>query len=467
MLKHNLLIIYRNIKRHKNAFLINLVGLSTGLACFLFIYLWVNNELNFDRFHEKNTWLYQVMANHNNADRIVTMENTPDLLAETIAKELPEIEYATSEISSKLLGKFVVSIKDKFIKADGQFAGKDYFNIFSYKLIEGNKNQVLQDKNSIVISKQLAEKLFSTTKNIIGKTIDWGLLNINEKAVVSGVFEDTPPNSSAQFEFVLSFEAWKDFSAKMNRPISWDNHAPSTYFTLKEGSSIEQLNKKIAGFIKAKYDNSRVTLFTRKYSDGYLYGKYENGRLVGGRIEYVRIFSIMAIFILLIACINFMNLSTAKAGSRLKEIGIKKAVGADRKSLIFQFMVESTFMAFLSLLIAVVLVELFLPQFNEITGKHIAIIFNSNFILLFSAIVLITGLLSGSYPALYLSRFNPVKILKSKTNSSNTELFARRGLVIFQFTLSIILIISVIVINKQIQFIQTKNPGYERERNLF
>jgi ABC-type antimicrobial peptide transport system permease subunit len=467
MLKHYFLIILRNFLRFKNTFLINLIGLSTGLACVLFIYLWVNNELNFDKFNEEDARLYQVMANHNNADRIITMESTPDLLAETMAEELPEVEYAAAVFSMQLISNPVLSLKDKNIKAAGRFAGKDYFKIFSYKLIQGNKNHVLSDKKSIVVSRQLALKLFNTTENIVGKTLEWQWVGINEPVVISGVFEGTPPNSSLQFDFIISIEAWKDFSNKMGRSINWDNHAPSAYLVLRKGTDIEQFNKKIAGFIKSKYTDSRVTLFTRKYSDGYLYGKYENGKLAGGRIEYVRIFSIIAIFILVIACINFMNLSTAKAGSRLKEIGIKKSIGAGRKSLILQFIGESLVMTLLSLAMAFILVELFLPQFNNITGKQLFLHFNFNFILVLFIIALFTGLLSGSYPALYLSRFNPVNIMKGKSGNSTWELLARKGLVIFQFCISVIFIVSVLVVYRQVEFIQTKNPGYEKDNIIY
>jgi ABC-type antimicrobial peptide transport system permease subunit len=467
MLKHTLLIIYRSFKRFKSTFIINLIGLSTGLACVLFIFLWVNDELNFDKFHENDEQLYQVMANHNNADRIVTLEGTPDILAETMAVELPEIEYASAVLPANLIGKFVLADKDKKYKAAGQFAGKDFFNIFSYRLIHGDKNQVLNGKNSVAISRGLALKIFNTTENLIGKTLQWELMNINEPIVVSGIFENTPENSSAQFDFILTFEAWKDFSNKVGRPINWDNHAPYAYLILKQGTDIEQFNTKIFNFIKKKYENSIVTLFTRKYSDGYLYGNYENGKQAGGRIEYVKIFSIVALFILLIACINFMNLSTAKAGTRLKEVGIKKAIGAGRKSLVAQYIGESLSMAFLSLAIAFILVELFLPQFNDITGKKLSLHFDQNFILALASIALFTGLISGSYPALYLSRFNPVNILKGKSGSSPRELFARKGLVVFQFTLSVVFIVSVMVVYEQVKFIQSKHPGYEKDNIIY
>ncbi|MEJ2505110.1 MAG: ABC transporter permease, partial [Ignavibacteriaceae bacterium] len=467
MLKHFYLIIYRSFKRFKGTFLINLIGLSTGLSCAILIYLWVNDELNFDKFNTKDDQLYQVMANHHNTDRIVTQEATPDLLANALAEELPDVESATSVFSMQLVSQPVLSLKNKNIKAVGQFASKDFFKVFSYTLIQGDRNQVLSDKKSIVISKQLALKLFNTTEDIIGKTLDWQWISTNEPVAITGVFEGTPPNSSKQFDFILSIKAWTDFSNRVGRSINWDNHAPSTYLVLRKGTDIEQFDKKIAGFIKSKYENSTVTLFTRKYSDNYLYGKYENGIQTGGRIEYVRIFSVIAIFILIIACINFMNLYTARVGNRLKEVGIKKTLGAGRRSLILQYMGESTAMAVLSLLTATLLVEFFLPQFNEITGKNLTLYNDANVLLFFPAIALFTGILSGSYPALYLSRFNPVKILKGNTQNSFGEMLARKGLVIFQFMLSIIFIISVLVVYKQVEFIQTKNPGYAKDNTIY
>lgn len=338
MLRHNLLIIYRNIKRNKSTFFINLIGLSTGLACALLIYLWVNDELNMDKFNQKDSRLYQVMENAEQNNTIVTGPYTPDLLAETLAKEVPEVEYAAAVTPSFFFGKIPVSTQDKKFKAVGQFVGKDFFNLFSYHIIEGDKNQALSAKNSVVISSQLAMKLYGTTQNVVGKSFNYQLLQFNNQCQISGIFEDVPSNSSEQFDFVLSFGAWIDICNAMHRPINWDNHAPYTYIVLKKGTDITQFNNKIFGFLKSKYSNSNITLFARPYSAGYLYNKYENGKQAGGRIEYVKLFSIIAIFILLIACINFMNLSTAKASGRIKEVGIKKAVGAPRKSLVLQYL---------------------------------------------------------------------------------------------------------------------------------
>jgi ABC-type antimicrobial peptide transport system permease subunit len=245
--------------------------------------------------------------------------------------------------------------------------------------------------------------------------------------------------------------------------LHWGNSDPSTFIVVKKGTDIALLNNKIKDFVEKKDKNSGNTLFLSRFSDGYLYGKYENGVQAGGRIAYVKLFSIIAVFILIIACINFMNLSTARASRRLKEVGIKKVVGASRSALIFQYIGESVLMAFLSLILAVIFISLLLPVFNEITGKQLDLHFNANLILSILGITLLTGLIAGSYPAFYLSSFNPVTVLKGKLSTSFGELWVRKGLVIFQFTLSVIFIAAVLIVYKQLNYIQSKNLGYNRD----
>ncbi|UCE07104.1 MAG: ABC transporter permease [bacterium] len=470
MLKHNLLIIFRNIKRNKSSFFINLIGLATGLACAFLIYIWVNDELHVDKFHEKDNRLFQVMLNMATPNGLVTIESTPGLLAQALAEEMPEIEYATAVIPTMPMGnEGLLSFDNVQLRANEQFVSQDYFHIFSFQLIESNIDQVLLDKNSILISDKISRKLFDSTKNIIGKTIHWEreILNVKFTGLykISGVFESPPSNSTEQFDVIFSYQL---FCEKWGENIKkWTNQNPFTYLTLKEGVDIEQFNTKIAGFIKLKDKNANSTLFIRSYSDRYLYNNYENGVLTGGRITYVKLFSIIALFILVIACINFMNLSTAKASGRLKEVGIKKTVGAGRKALIFQYLGESMMMVFLSLMVALLLVEILLPQFNQITGKHLRLKFDLDIVLTILGISFFTGLISGSYPALYLSGFNPATVLKGNLTTSQGELWTRKGLVIFQFIISVILIVSVVVVYKQIEFIQNKNLGFSKDHVIY
>ena len=470
MIRHNFLIAFRNFKRFKNAFFINLIGLSTGLTCVFLIYLWINDELKFDKFHTNDARLFQVMYNLPRADGLVTVESTPGLLAAALAEEFPEVEEAAA-VARPMTGedkKGIVSLGESKFKANERYVSKNYFNVFSYRLIEGNKDQALSDKYAVLLSEELALKLFKTTENIIGKSIAWERGRLSGQYTVSGVFEKPPAYSTAQFDLLFSYELF--FSA-YKRLRHWGNSDPSAYVVLKKGTDLAQFNDKIKNFIKAKYQalngdkNLKYigTLFLQKYSDKYLMGRYDNGKVAGGRIAYVRLFSIIAFFLLLIACINFMNLATAKATGRLKEVGVKKVIGASRKTLLSQYLGESMLIVFFSLLVALVLVSLLLPQFNLITGKQLSFNPDTRLILGVIIIVLFTGLVSGSYPALYLSSFKPVAILKGKINTSIGELWARKGLVVFQFMVSVMLIVSVLVVYKQIEFVNAKNLGYNKD----
>ena len=459
MLKHHLILFLRNIKRQKSSFLINLIGLSTGLACTLLIYLWVSDELQVDKFHQKDSRLYLLMEHRILDGEIGLSKWTSGMTAPTLEEEMPEVEHA---VACSQPDRYTLSVDANDIKATGQYVGEDFFKMFSFPLLQGDATKVLTDRSSIVISETLAKNLFSTI-DVVGKTIEW---EHQVQFRVAGVFEDLPKNTSMEFDFVLPFRILMEDSGWATR---WRTSWPFTYVLLKPGADVARLNEKIADLVERK-TNGEVThriLFAAPYSDTYLYGNYENGQQAGGRIEYVRLFSVVAIFILIIACINFMNLSTAKASRRMKEVGIKKAVGVRRESLIVQYLGESILMAFVSMFLAVFLVVLFLPPFNTITGKQLALVWNNNLILLLFSVTFITGLMAGSYPAFYLSGIRPSIVFKGKFMGSLGELWARKGLVIFQFTLSIILIVSVFVVYKQIEFVQNKHLGYEKDNVLY
>ena len=300
-------------------------------------------------------------------------------------------------------------------------------------------------------------KLFGTTENLMGKVIHF---QHTQDFFVSGVFEKPGTHSSQQFDFVLSFEYMK---AAYPWVTSWDNTGPHNFVLLKKGTDINAFNKRITNVVRENAKDSTRAAIAVPFADNYLLYTFSHGSQTGGKIVYVRLFSIIAIFILVIACINFMNLSTAKASRRMKEVGIKKVLGAGRKHLIFQFLSESIIFSALGMMLALGIVWLLLPAFNQLTGKEIALRFNANLILTLAGITLFTGLLSGSYPALYLSGFKPISILKGKLQTSVAEIFSRKGLVVFQFTLSALLIISVLVVYRQIQFIQSTDPGYNKD----
>ena len=465
MLQHNLILIYRSFKRFRSTFIINLIGLSTGLASALLIYLWVNDELHMDKFHEKDSRLYQVRENWSEDTGGNTTIESSGPVADALKADMPEVEYA-AELAPPTwprFDRFVLSANERITRATGQYAGKDYFNIFSYKLVQGDANRVLADKNSIVISEDLALKLFNTKHDIVGKAIEF---QQDRELLVSGVFENIPSSSSTHFDFVLPFEIFEEIAPWS---LDWNSSGPYIYVVLRDGTDVRAFNKKIEDFVQKK-TNGKITsrkMFLATYSGNYLYGNYENGVQSGGRIEYVKLFSVIALFILVIACINFMNLSTAKAAARIKEVGVKKALGAGRKRLVIQYMGESMFMTLLSLIMAVAIVGLVLPQFNLITGKQLELRPDVGLVTSLLGIALFTGLVAGSYPALYLSGFNPVTVLKGKLNSSVGEVWVRKGLVAFQFTLSIILIVSVLVLYKQIDFVQRQNLGYDKDNVIY
>jgi putative ABC transport system permease protein len=456
--KHYFNTTWRHLVKDRRFTLLNLLGLSTGLACALLIYLWVTDEWQMDKFHKNDARLYQVMENRIQGPNIWTAQSAPAPEADALANEMPEVEYAVSVVSA---GKTAVtSTPEITIKSNGLYAGADFFHVFSYSLIQGNPAQVLGDKKGIVLSDLLAKRLFGTTENLIGKTV---VLQHEQPYTISGIFTAPGVHSSQQFDFVLPFLS--NYGVQDNRS-NWDNTFCSTYLILKPGANVAQFNAKIAGLIvrKSNHQINYRTPFVQRYSDIYLYGRYEAGALAGGRIDYVRLFSLIALFILVIACINFMNLSTARAAGRAKEVGIRKVVGAGRATLIIQFLGESIGMAVVSCLLAIGWVSLFLPAFNNITGKQLSLVhLNTSFILSASGITLFTGLVAGSYPALYLSRFKPIQVLKGKLRTVAGEVLVRKGLVVFQFTLSIILIVAVGVVYRQITFIQTKPLGYDRD----
>ncbi|MEO7990139.1 MAG: ABC transporter permease [Chryseolinea sp.] len=461
MYRHTITLAFRNYMRYKSSFFINLTGLSTGLACAMLIYLWVTDELSYDKFHTSGDRLYQVMANHNKPEGISTVNDTPGLLADALRDEVAGVEDAACT-SGGSAQRFSLKAGDNRLKSYGQFGSEDFFKLFSYQVLQGSPK--LNDKDAIVISESLAKRLFGTAENVLGKSIDWEIMGLKHQCFVSAVYKDVPVNSSIQFDFVLSFKYFKENLVQYS---GWSNNYATTYVRLKEGANVDAFNAQIVNFMKTKQKDTNITLFLQQYSDRYLFGTYENGMASGGRISYVKLFSVIAIFILLIACINFMNLSTARASRRLKEVGIKKAIGANRKSLISQYLGESIIISILSLFVAAALVAILLPQFNLITGKHLLLTFDRNIILSALALALVTGILAGSYPALYLSGFNPAEVLKGKLNTAIGELFARKGLVVFQFSLSIILIVAVFIVYQQIEFVQNKNLGYTKDHIIY
>lgn len=459
MLRHAILIFFRNFKRYKGASFINLFGLSIGLASSLLIYLWVNDELTMDHFGEKDSDRhYQILRNANTSNGIQTRETTPGPLTETLGKEFPEVEYAIPIIADSYY-EGVLSFEGEYFRATPQFVGEGYFNVFRCDFVSGGKEAAFSDKNNIVISEKVALGLFRSIDEAMGKTVTFKSEMFNGPYSVSGVF--TPnDDASSKFDVLFSYDHFIEVRPGLRKWINGGTHA---HLVLNERVDLDAFNAKIKDFLGTKIQNSKNTLFAQKYSEKYLYGRYENGVPVAGRMVYVRIFSLVAIFVLIVACINYMNLSTAQAARRIKEIGVKKAIGAQRRTLTYQCFGESILMAFLSLILAIGIVALLIPQFNQITEKQLSLSESFGIILPTLIITVITGLISGIYPGLYLSGFKPVQALKGKIGGDSGVLWLRKGLVVFQFAVSVILMIAVIFTYRQISFIQEVNLGYDNE----
>ncbi|HEV2353454.1 MAG TPA: ABC transporter permease [Puia sp.] len=457
MLRNYFRIAWRSFLKDRQFSLLNILGLSSGICCALLIWLWVADELSVDKFFANDSQIYEVMEmNRTNGQAQITDESS-GLVSDYIAGQIPEVEYAASLAPPNWWPKYTLSVGDKNLKATGQYAGKDYFNIFSFPMLEGDKGKVLKDENMIVISDELAMRLFGRTDNLIGQPIRF---QQQEIFFVSGVFRKPPRNSSQQFDFVLSFDY---LYRRQNWVKSWNNTGPHNFILVRPATDINALNKKIASLItRASGDTSRRPFATR-FSNLYLENTFSHGASTGSKIVYVKLFSLIAIFIIIIACINFMNLSTAKASRRMKEVGIKKVVGARRPQLILQFLTESFLITLLATGIALALCVVFLPAFNNLTGKEIVLRPDIRLMEVLFGIVVVTSIVAGSYPAMYLSKFNPLAILKGKLPSSIGELVSRKGLVTFQYSLSAILIVSVLVIYRQVRFIQSTDPGYSKE----
>lgn len=459
MFKHNFILTFRNIKRYPSTFLINLVGLSTGIASLLLIYLWVSDELSTDKFHPDDDRFYQVYTNFKTPNGLQSWKGVPGLLLEEIQDQIPEVNTTVATTDTH---EYTVSTGETALKVQGKFASPDFLKVFNYPLSIGNPSTALSDKSGVVITESLALNLFGKT-DAIGKTIKPEFGSKTREFTVTGILKDLPKNSSDQFEMVLT---WDFYHNDLIDFKNWGNFYGRVVVSLNEGVSFDLVAEKVDKIIDEKQGGDRVDLMLVPYSNQYLHGNFENGVSFGGRIEYVELFAIVGTFILLIASINFINLSTAKASHRAKETGIKKSLGATRGSLINQFLTESVVLSIISLTTGLIMVYLFLPQFNSITGKQLVFLFNQDLAIASVIIICTIGLLAGAYPALYLSRFDVIKVLKGKFLNTGGAL-GRKSLVVIQFALSTVLIVSVMILGKQMEFVKNSNLGYDRDNLVY
>lgn len=462
MLKNYLKTALRNLGRNKVFSFINISGLALGMACSLLIFLWVQSEYKVDAFNKNSSRLYSVYERQFYNDRVDAFHSTPGLMADEMKKVFPEVEYASG---FGWISQNSFTLGDKVIEMEGGWAGEDYFKMFDYPLLQGDAQTALNSPSSIAVSRKMAESFFGSAESAINKTI-----RFNDKTdfKITAVYDNAGINASQKFDYLINWYAYLDDNQWLKDWSININDGPKTFIALRRGANVGGFTDRIRNFLRSYYKEQRsgfhIELDIQRFDDMYLHSHFKNGQIDGGRIEYVKLFSIIALFILVIACVNFMNLTTARFMKRAKEIGVRKVAGAVRFSLVKQFIGEAILIAFLSMILAVGIVLLLLPMFNDLTQKHISLpLADPTFWFSLLVLTTLTGIIAGSYPAVFLSSFDPIKVLKGSIKAGPAAAFFRRALVVFQFTLSIMLIIGTIVVSRQINFIQTKNLGYDKD----
>lgn len=459
MLYNYLKIAFRNITKHSVYSAINIAGLSVGLASSALIFLWVADELAYDKFHKNYDDLYQVYMNQTFADGIATDRPVPLPLLEAAKAKVSQIKYAA--IANWGEGSLLTRGETK-INKNGLAVTEDFLHMFSFDVVKGNAATALTEPYSIVLTESTAKALFGD-EDPLNKTV---LVDNQREVKVSAVVKDVSTQSTLSFEYLFPFsyfEATQEWVR--NSKKSWSNHSFQMFVQLHPGATLQDANASIKDIVKDNNkEDASAELFLYPMSELHLYSQFENGKPSGGIIDYVQLFSAIACFILIIACINFMNLATARSESRAREVGIRKSVGSRRQELIAQFLGESFLITLIAFLLAVVIVELALPLYNELVGKFLVIHYDNPWIWLMSFLIIaITGFVSGSYPALYLSSFQPAKVLKGKIHAGKQASIPRQVLVALQFGLSIFLIIGTIVIYQQIEHVKNRTVGYDKE----
>ena len=461
MIRNYFTIAFRNLMGTKVYSTINILGLSVGLACSFLILLWVTDEASYDRFHENGAQIHQAWRHMTTGGQVYTMNSLPKGIADQMDIEFPEVEET---VVTFLDQELVVTNGEENFRENGGYVGATFFRMFSFPLIHGNRETALQDMTSAVVTERTARKLFGEDwSNAIGKTIT---IDHKREFTITGIVSDIPENSSIKFDVLLPIE---ELFARETRFAEWYFMAFNIYAKLQQGTSLESFNAKFGDLFNRHADSDDHQIFLQSFEDVYLHSTYKDGKLAGGRIEYIRIFTVVAVFLLLIACINFMNLATARSAQRAREIGVRKVIGAQKRSLVTQFMIEAMTMSIIAFIVASAFVVVLLPFFNNLTGKAFTIgKLDSTFLLGVLGISLLVGLVSGSYPALYLSSFKPVTVLRGTFRKRTGSVVSfRQSLVVFQFALSVVLIVSTIAVYLQLNYIRTKNLGMDRENLLF
>jgi len=453
MFKNYITTALRNIRRYKGYSFINIAGLTVGMACFILIFLWVYDELNYDTFHTHSNQLYRIILKKADDPGDVGIPSAPYILPKILKEEYPEIVEVT-RVRTRGYPSAVRSGDIAFYEQRFFFADPSFFSMFSYDFIAGNPTAALNNPNSVVVTKEAAQRYFGD-ENPMGKILHW---NNTQDLEVTGIIEKVPYNSHLQFDFMASLQIYDS-----ERLSSWWREADG-YVQLQEDVSVGDLNRKIAGIIQRYHPEDEYNIALQPVREAHL------NIIQGGRSDrrIVLIFGVIAVMVLAIACINFMNITTARSSIRALEVGMRKVVGARRSDIIRQFLGESMLLSLISFCLAVMLVDLFLPVFNRLQGKEMSLLGSGNMFVYLSlvGVALVTGFIAGSYPAFFLSAFQPVKVLKNDVSRGRKGSALRTILVVSQFSVSVLLIIMTVVAYKQMQYIRNTELGFSRKQIL-
>ena len=464
MLKNLLTIAFRTLRKDKTYSAINILGLTIGITCSLFLLMYILDELSYDRYHQNANNIYRIVSNIKEPDNAFTWAVAQEPMAVELRDNYPEVKNA---VRFSGLGKTLYKHGDKeFNEVDFFLADSTAFEMFTHRFLAGDANTALDNPFSIVLSEKIAKKYFTDATSALGQSLQ--TINSKGKAEdykVTGVIEDVPLNSHFRFEALIS-----NNSVPVNQP-NWGSFGVFTYIQLPEGYDLSKMYTSFEKILKEKvnpiFDQYGITVKyeLQKITDIHLHSKIQDEAEAGGDISYIYIFSAVAAFMLIIACINYMNLATARSANRSKEVGLRKVMGSQRIHLIAQFITESVVMALLALAISLILIYVLLPGFNTLANKQLPYSYILQPTVLFSLIgmMLFIGIVGGSYPAFYLSSFNPVQVLKGKLATKGGSVVFRKVLVVLQFGISIFMLISTLVVYDQLQYMRNKDLGFDKE----
>lgn len=448
----------RTLLRNKTFSSINIIGLAVGMAGAMLLLLWIHHIVSYDTFNAKRDRIYQVYSREKHDGQVNVWSNTAHPLAPVLKAKWPQVEEA---VRLNWVAAFVLKNGDKQLQGQGFLTDPTFFNVFDYPLLRGNPQSALVDKYSIVLTQDAAQRLFGQ-EDALGKTIR---IDSNINFTVTAILDKLPNNSSFRFDYLIPWSYMKDVKWENNE---WGSSSISTMVLLKEGVTEATANKLLVNTIKESDPRVGTEIFLHPMKKWHLWSRFENGQAVGGGIEIARLMGIIAMFILLIACINYMNMSTARSEKRAKEVGIRKVSGAGRSSLILQFVSESLMISLVAGVLGLLIAQSALHWFNNLTGEELKIPYtNPVFWLAALGFVVLTGVLAGSYPAFYLSAFRPVKVLKGTFKAAHALVTPRKVLVVVQFTFAIMFIICTLVIYKQIIHVKQRDIGVNLDKLAF